>query len=505
MTTTLPGADAPETDSVPELTAAERDALSAAPTDLLLDGTWTGSSTGGSFPVEDPSTGATLAHVADASEDDARRALDTAVRVQGEWGRSAPRERSEILRRTYELMMADIDRLSLLMTLEMGKPLAESRAEVAYAADYFRWFAEEAVRFGGRFSSSPDGAARILTLKQPVGPVLLVTPWNFPLAMAARKVGPAIAAGCTVIVKAAKQTPLSMHAVARIMQEAGLPAGVLSLITTSRSSKIVSAIIDDPRLRKLSFTGSTEVGRVLIQQSAASLLRVSMELGGNAPFIVFDDADIEHAADQAMLAKLRNNGEACTAANRFLVHSSVVEQFSAALVERFERVRVGRGSESGVTLGPLIDRVAVDKVQELVDAAVEAGATVAYRGEVPTGPGHWSAPTVLTGVGRDSRVVTEEIFGPVAPIVAFDTDAEAMEIANSSEYGLASYVFTADERRARWVYERLESGMVGLNRGVLSNPAAPFGGIKASGFGREGGSEGIDEYLEIKYVAMNGV
>lgn len=488
-----------------ELTDAEIDALSIAPIELLHDGVWAPSSSGGDFAIEDPSTRQTLTRVADATEEDARRALDTAVRAQAEWGRTAPRIRSEILRRTYDLMMADIDRLSLLMTLEMGKPLAESRAEVAYAADYFRWFAEEAVRFGGRFASSPDGTARILTLKQPVGPVLLVTPWNFPLAMGARKIGPAIAAGCTVIIKPAKQTPLSMHAVARIMQEAGLPAGVLGLVTTSRSSAIVSSIIEDPRLRKLSFTGSTEVGRLLIQQSATALLRVSMELGGNAPFIVFDDADIELAADQAMLAKLRNNGEACTAANRFIVHRSVVDQFSAALVSRFEQVRVGRGTEDGTTLGPLIDDGAVQKVRDLVAAAVDSGATIAYEGELPPGRGHWSAPIVLTGVPSNSRVVTDEIFGPVAPIVAFDSDQEAIDIANSSEYGLASYIFTTNETRARWAYERIESGMVGLNRGVLSNPAAPFGGIKASGFGREGGSEGIDEYLEVKYVALNGV
>jgi succinate-semialdehyde dehydrogenase/glutarate-semialdehyde dehydrogenase len=335
--------------------------------------------------------------------------------------------------------------------------------------------------------------------------VLLVTPWNFPLAMGARKIGPAVAAGCTVLVKPAKQTPLSMLAVARIMQEAGLPDGVLATLTTSRSSQVVSSIIEDPRLRKLSFTGSTEVGQLLVRQSATALLRVSMELGGNAPFIVFDDADIEEAADQAMIAKLRNNGEACTAANRILVHRSVADRFTEALVKRFEGVRVGRGTEEGTTLGPLIDAGAVRKVQELVAAAVDAGATVAFQGEVPEGPGYYAPPMVLTGVGRDSRVVTEEIFGPVAPIVIFDSDQEALDMANSSEYGLAAYLFTADERRARWAFERLESGMVGVNRGVLSNPAAPFGGIKASGFGREGGAEGIDEYLEIKYVALNGV
>ena len=479
--------------------------LAAVPKGLLVGGVWHEPQPGRTLDVEDPSTGAVIATIFDADEADAVRALDIAAATQSTWAATAPRERGEILRRTYEKMMERIDDLALLMTLEMGKPLAESRAEVAYAADYFRWFSEEAVRFGGRHSSSPDGTARILTMKQPVGPVLLVTPWNFPLAMGARKIGPAIAAGCTVIVKPAKQTPLSMHAIADILIESGLPEGVLSTITTSRSSAIVSAIIGDPRLRKLSFTGSTEVGRVLVKQSAEALLRVSMELGGNAPFIVFEDADIEHAADQAMLAKLRNNGEACTAANRFLVHRSVRDAFRDALVARFEKVVVGRGTESSTTLGPLIDGAAVAKVQELITAALDGGASVAYTGSSSHEAGYFQQPVVLSDVAPNSRVVTEEIFGPVAPIVTFDTDDEALRYANASEYGLASYVFTKDEARARRMYELLEYGMVAINRGVLSNPAAPFSGIKASGFGREGGSEGIDEYLEIKYVALNGI
>jgi succinate-semialdehyde dehydrogenase / glutarate-semialdehyde dehydrogenase len=484
------------------VTPEERRVVERVPSGLLLNGEWSHDHSR-TLGVEDPSTGEIIAEIADADEDDARRALDSAVAAQQAWAAVAPRERGEILRRTYETMMKRIDDLALLMTLEMGKPLSESRAEVAYAADYFRWFSEEAVRIAGRYGAAPDGTARILTMKQPVGPVLLVTPWNFPLAMGARKIGPAIAAGCTVIVKPAKQTPLSMHAIAQILQESGLPRGVLSTITTSRSSAIVSSIIGDPRLRKLSFTGSTEVGRVLMEQSAKALLRISMELGGNAPFVVFDDADIELAADQAMIAKLRNNGEACTAANRFLVHSSVAAEFRDALVARFRKVVVGRGTEATTTLGPLIDGAAVAKVKELVESAVSAGAEVAYEGETPGARGYYQAPLVLSGVPADSRVVTEEIFGPVAPIVEFDTDEQAIAMANASEYGLASYVFTRDEARARRMFEALEYGMVAVNRGILSNPAAPFGGIKASGFGREGGVEGIDEYLETKYVALN--
>jgi len=480
----------------------ERRVVDEVNTDLLVGGVWRAASGGDSLDVTDPSTGAVLARVADATLDDARDAIELASESQDAWGATAPRERGEILRKAFELMVERADDLALLMTLEMGKPLAESRAEVLYAADYFRWFSEEAVRLTGSWRTAPDGQSRLLVMKQPVGPCLLVTPWNFPLAMGTRKIGPALAAGNTVIVKPAKQTPLSMLALGGILIEAGLPRGVLSVLTTSNSSALVGAIMADSRLRKLSFTGSTEVGIALLEQAAPGLLRTSMELGGNAPFIVFDDADLELAADEAMRAKLRNNGEACTAANRFYVQDGVAEAFVAALTERFSRIVTGRGVEDGVTLGPLIDRPAVDKVDELVQAALEDGATIAYEGEAPAGTGTYYPPTLLSDVPADSRIVHEEIFGPIASVVRFSTEEEVLRLANASQYGLASYVFTENLDRAIRVSERLEVGMVGLNRGVLSNVAAPFGGIKASGFGREGGDVGIDEYLAVKYVSV---
>ncbi len=480
----------------------EKRVVAQVNTDLLLGGVWTPSSTGAHLDVTDPSTGLVLARVADATVDDAAESIRIAAETQAAWGATAPRDRGEILRRVFELMVERADDLALLMTLEMGKPLAESRAEVLYAADYFRWFSEEAVRLTGSWRTSPDGLSRLLVMKQPVGPCLLVTPWNFPLAMGTRKLGPALAAGNTVIVKPAKQTPLSMLALAGLLLEAGLPTGVLSVLTTSNSSGVVSTVMADPRLRKLSFTGSTEVGVALAQQAAPGLLRTSMELGGNAPFIVFDDADLEFAADEAMRAKLRNNGEACTAANRFYVQSGVVDEFVDLLAKRFRAVTTGRGTEASVTLGPLIDRPAVDKVAELVQAALQDGARMVHEGETPSGDGTYYPVTLLSNVPASSRVVREEIFGPVAPIVTFATEDEVIGFANESEYGLASYVFTDDLDRAIRVSERLEVGMVGLNRGVLSNVAAPFGGIKSSGFGREGGDEGIDEYLETKYVAV---
>ncbi len=477
--------------------------LAGVPTGLLLGGAWRPSSTRRTLGVIDPSTEEVLIEVADASVEDAAAALDAAVQTQHSWASTPPRARGEILRRTYEIMTERNEQLALLMTLEMGKPLAESRSEVAYAADFFRWFAEEAVRLDGSWSTAPDGTSRIVTMKQPVGPCLLVTPWNFPLAMGARKIGPALAAGCTVIVKPAKQTPLSMHAIAQILAEAGLPDGVLGTLTTSRASAVVSSLLADPRLRKLSFTGSTEVGQSLAEQSARGVIRLSLELGGNAPFIVFRDADVDHAVEQAMLAKLRNNGEACTAANRFYVHESIAERFSARLVERFSTLVVGRGTDATTTLGPLIDKAAVDKVAVLVADAVAEGAHVAYETPLPGGPGFYSPARVVTGVAHDSRLVREEIFGPVAPIVAFSDEDEVVRWANDSEYGLAAYLFTRDLDRAVRVSERLEAGMIGVNRGVLSNPAAPFGGIKSSGYGREGGHVGIDEYVETKYLSLN--
>ena len=481
---------------------SERVVLSAVPGGILLGGRWRAASTGAEFDVIDPATELAIATVADASLDDARTALSLAAAAQSSWAATAPRARGEILRRAYELMVERTEELALLMTLEMGKPLAESRSEVAYAADFFRWFSEEAVRMTGSWSMAPDGQSRILTMKQPVGPCLLVTPWNFPLAMGTRKLGPALAAGCTAIVKPAQQTPLSMLALAGVLMEAGLPEGVLSVLPTTDSSGVVALLMQDSRLRKLSFTGSTAVGQALVRQSADRMLRLSMELGGNGPFIVFDDADLDRAVDEAMRAKLRNNGEACTAANRFYVQDSVRGQLVSRLRDRFAEIRVGRGTGNGVTLGPLIDRAAVEKVAGLVRDATSAGAVISFEGDIPLSGGFYFPPTIVDRVPADSRLVTEEIFGPVAPIVGFSSEEEVLEWVNASDYGLASYVFTSDVQRAIRVAERLDAGMIGLNRGVLSNVAAPFGGTKLSGYGREGGAEGIDEYVDIKYVAV---
>src|SRR6266508_311532 len=426
----------------------ERAVVEAVDPRLFVGGNWTDASGGRTLPVEDPSTGETLSEVADASVEDARGALDAAVQAQAGWAATAPRERGEVLRRAYEVITARRDDLALLMTLEMGKPIAESKAEVAYAAEFFRWFSEEAVRIDGRYAVAPNGVGRLLTMKQPVGPCLLITPWNFPMAMGTRKIGPAVAAGCTMVVKPASQTPLSMLALAKILEEVGLPGGVLNVVTTSSSGKTMEPLIRDPRLRKLSFTGSTEVGRKLVGQASDQLLRVSMELGGNAPFIIFEDADLEAAVEGAMIAKMRNIGE-------------------------------------------------------LVGDAVSRGARALVGARAGDGRGYFYEPTVLADVSRDARVLKEEIFGPVAPVAAFDSEQEAVAAANDTEYGLVAYVYTRDLKRAFRVVEGLETGMVGLNQGIVSNPAAPFGGVKASGFGREGGAEGIAEYLEIKYVAMN--
>jgi succinate-semialdehyde dehydrogenase/glutarate-semialdehyde dehydrogenase len=482
--------------------AGEREVLERVPTDLYIAGEWRAPSAGGTLAVEDPSTEETLVEVADAQVDDALAALAAAAGAQPEWAASAPRERGEILRRAYEAIVDQAEELALLMTLEMGKALAESRAEIAYAAEFFRWFSEEAVRVHGRYMVNTTGTGRILTMRQPVGPCVFVTPWNFPTAMGTRKLAPAIAAGCTIVVKPAQQTPLSMLALARILEQAGLPGGVLNVITAKHSGAVIEPLLRDPRTRKLSFTGSTEVGRRLIEQSAEQVLRVSMELGGNAPFLVFEDADLDAAIEGAMLAKMRNVGEACTAANRFHVHESLADEFARGLAERMGALKVGRGTEPGTDVGPLIDEAQREKVTELVDDAVTRGARVLIGGEPVGERGYFFAPTVLADVPKDARAFSEEIFGPVAPISTFSTEEQALAEANRTEYGLVAYVYTRDLTRAFRVCEGIETGMVGLNQGVVSNPAAPFGGVKQSGFGREGGFEGISEYLETKYVAI---
>jgi len=476
--------------------------LAGVPKGLLIGGSWREAAAGRRFEVEDPATGAALCEVADGRAVDGAGALDAASAAAPEWALTAPRERGEILRRAFELVARRTDELALLMTLEMGKPLAESRAEVTYANDFLRWFSEEAARIDGRYAVSPDGKGRLLTMKQPVGPCLLITPWNFPLAMGTRKIGPAIAAGATMVVKPARATPLSMLKLAEILGEAGLPDGVLNILPTTRSAELVDPLLDDPRLRKLSFTGSTEVGAKLASRAASRVLRISMELGGNAPFVVFGDADLDAALDGAMVAKLRNMGEACTSANRFLVHSSLLDEFSGRLAERMRRLRLGRGTEPDVDVGPLINEQAREKVAELVADAVDRGGRCLTGGEPVDGPGYFYPPTVVVDLPADARLLREEVFGPVAPIVGFETEDEALRQANGTAFGLVAYVYTRDLARALRVSERLEVGMVGLNQGMVSNAAAPFGGVKQSGFGREGGYEGIEEYLETKYVAI---
>ncbi len=476
--------------------------LEKVPKQLLIGGDWVDGSEG-TLPVEDPATEKTLIEVADASPEDAVKALDAAVETQKEWQGTPPRERGEILRRAWEEITDRADELALLMTLEMGKSLAESKAEITYGSEFLRWFAEQAVRIDGRYAVAPNGQGRLLTMKQPVGPSLMITPWNFPLAMGTRKIGPAVAAGCTMVVKPAKQTPLSMLALAEILANAGLPPGVLNVVTSSSSGSVMEPLIKDPRLRKLSFTGSTEVGKKLMEQASDQLLRLSMELGGNAPFIVFDDADLDDVVEGAMIAKMRNIGEACTAANRFHVAAPLADSFAEKLAERMSKLKLGRGTEEGVDVGPLIDGDQRAKVQELVDDAANKGAKVVVGGSAREGQGYFYEPTVLADIPDEANLLKEEIFGPVAPVKSFDSDDEAIAAANDTEYGLVAYVYTRDVKRALRVCEALEYGMVGLNQGMVSNPAAPFGGIKQSGFGREGGYEGIEEYLETKYVAVN--
>ncbi|SFC13027.1 succinate-semialdehyde dehydrogenase / glutarate-semialdehyde dehydrogenase [Nocardioides terrae] len=469
---------------------------------LFIGGSWRDAEGGETFAVYDPADGSVLARVADGGVNDAMDALDAAAAAQSDWAHTAPRDRGEILRRAFELVNERADDLAELMSLEMGKTVAEAKGEVTYGNEFFRWFSEEAVRIHGRWMQNPAGTSRLLTIKKPVGPCLFVTPWNFPLAMGTRKIGPAIAAGCTMVVKPAELTPLTMLALAAILAEAGLPDGVLNVVPTSNSGAMSKALMADDRLRKVSFTGSTPVGRLLVKQSADQLLRISMELGGNAPFLVFEDADVDAAVEGAMIAKMRNMGEACTAANRFLVHADVAEEFAEKLATRMGKLVVGRGQDSGVDVGPLIEEKAVESVHQLVTDAVHDGARVLTGGAAPDSPGFFYSPTVLLDVNPESEINTQEIFGPVAPILTFTTEEEAIERANATEYGLASYVYTRDLARTIRLAESLDYGMVGVNTGLISNAAAPFGGMKASGFGREGGFEGIEEYLETTYVAL---
>lgn len=475
--------------------------LEKLPRGLFIGGEWVDGSAG-TFAVHDPATGDVLVEIADASPEDGLRALDAAVAAQDAWAATAPRTRSDILRRAFDLLTERADEFALLMTLEMGKPLAEARGEVTYGGEFLRWFSEEAVRVAGRYGLNPEGTGRMVISQHPVGPCFFITPWNFPLAMATRKIAPALAAGCTVVIKPAELTPLTTLAFVQLLVEAGLPAGVVNVVTTTTSGAVSGPIIADPRLRKLSFTGSTPVGKKLIAQAAEGVLRVSMELGGNAPFVVFGDADLDKAVDGAMAAKFRNIGQACTAANRFIVHEAVAEQFADRVSERVRAMKIGRGTEDGVQIGPLIDRKAVEGTAALVKDAVERGATVRAGGSAIDGPGTFFEPTVITEVAAGSDILREEIFGPVLAIATFADEDEAVRLANDTEYGLVSYVFTEDLQRGMRMIDRLETGMMGLNVGVVSNAAAPFGGVKQSGVGREGGLEGIHEYLSTKYTLI---
>ncbi|KAB1867191.1 NAD-dependent succinate-semialdehyde dehydrogenase [Microbacterium algeriense] len=483
-------------------TQTEQALLDSIPTGLFIGGEWTDAETGGTFDVQDPATGAVIRTIADATPADGIRALDAAVAAQDAWAATAPRVRSEILRRAFDLVQAHKEDLALLMTLEMGKPLAEARGEVVYGGEFLRWFSEEAVRISGRYGINPEGTGHMVVSQRPVGPSFFVTPWNFPFAMATRKIAPALAAGCTVVIKPPALTPLTTIYFTKLLEEAGLPAGVVNVVQTSKSSALSAPIIADPRLRKLSFTGSTEVGRKLIAQAAEGVLRVSMELGGNAPFVVFDDADLDKAVEGALAAKFRNIGQACTAANRFIVHKDVAGEFAKRVTERVNGMKIGRGTEEGVAIGPLIDEDAVAKAGELVDDAVERGATLLAGGKAVEGTGTFYEPTVLTDVVPGSAILREEIFGPVLAIATFETEEEAVRLANDTEYGLVSYVFTENLQRGQRMIDGLETGMMGLNVGVVSNAAAPFGGVKQSGVGREGGFEGIHEYLSTKYTLI---
>ncbi|HEY9424937.1 MAG TPA: NAD-dependent succinate-semialdehyde dehydrogenase [Microterricola sp.] len=484
-----------------ELTAAELELLARVPDGLYIDGQWQAGS-GELITVSDPSTGATIKRIANADAADGMRALDAAVAASESWAATAPRVRAEILRRAFDLLQERKNDFALLMTMEMGKPLAEALGEVAYGGEFLRWFSEEAVRISGRYGQNPEGTGTMVVSQRPVGPCFLITPWNFPLAMATRKVAPALAAGCTVVIKPAELTPLTTLLFVQLLEDAGVPAGVVNVITTSTSSAVSGPIIADPRLRKLSFTGSTAVGQRLIQQAAQGVLRTSMELGGNAPFVVFDDADLDKAVDGAMLAKFRNIGQACTAANRFIVHESVAAEFTERLAERVRALAMGRGTETGVSIGPLVSEKAVTDTAALVADALERGAELVVGGRRPEGPGSFFEPTVLAGVQPGSDILSNEIFGPVVGIITFSDEAEAVRLANDTEYGLISYVFTQDVARGHRMIDKLDTGMMGLNTGLVSNAAAPFGGVKQSGLGREGGLEGIHEHLSTKYTLI---
>lgn len=477
-------------------------ALACTPRGLFVGGTWRDAVDGSRFDVENPATGAVLASVASAGAADAAAAMDAAATAQVSWAKTPARERAEILRRGYDLVVERREELAALMTLEMGKPFSEALGEVVYGGEFLRWFSEEAARSYGRYGESPEGSLRVVVTRRPVGPCLLVTPWNFPLAMATRKIAPAVAAGCTMILKPAELTPLTALYFTEVMIDAGLPAGVLNVLPTVNPGPVSATLLADRRLRKLSFTGSTAVGRQLLKLAADNVVRTSMELGGNAPLIVFEDADIDRAVDGAMAAKLRNMGEACTAANRLIVHESVAEEFTQRLAARFDALSVGDGLIDGIQVGPVIDAKAQNNILSLVQDAVERGATIVAGGKPVEGPGYFVEPTLLGNVAPGSRVLTEEIFGPLAPIVSFSSEDEAIEMASDTEYGLASYVFTNDLARGLRVAERLEFGMLGLNLGVISNASAPFGGMKQSGLGREGGAEGIEEYLATQYVGL---
>ncbi|WP_072802484.1 NAD-dependent succinate-semialdehyde dehydrogenase [Rhodococcoides yunnanense] len=472
------------------------------PTGLFIGGAWRASNSGKTFDVLDPATGEVIATVEDGDVADARAAMAAAASAQDSWAQTAPRERSVILRRAFELIIERTEELASIITAEMGKPLADARGEVAYGAEFFRWFSEEAVRISGDHTLTGDGKNRIIVTRAPVGPCILVTPWNFPLAMGTRKIGPALAAGCTVVFKPAEQTPLTALALADILVEAGVPDGVVNVVPTTNAAEVVGSWMASGSARKISFTGSTEVGKILLAQAAPTVMRTSMELGGNAPFIVAEDADVDRAVDGAMVAKMRNMGEACTAANRFFVHRSVADEFADRLAARMGSLKVGAGDGDGVEVGPLIDGEGRAKVQRLVDDALLRGARAVVGGTEAPGPGYFYPPTVLDGVDPASDLMSTEIFGPVAAVIPFDTEDEVIALANDTEWGLVGYVFTQDIDRALRMGERLEVGMVGLNTGLVSNPAAPFGGVKQSGLGREGGKVGIDEFLEYKYFAV---